>query len=231
MSEEIGRIERPEAVSFKGKRKLCVVPLIFEWSEAAAEYTALFNRYWEEVSEQLRNLSSRIGPVKYVFHEGADHSGDAAIAHLEKYTPKSHSIVVSLVNSGAVVAHLEDRELVSETLDWERFIMMGFASTKVARMVTENYRSAMKKRYDFMVTRINETIKPDETGVLFLREGYPIQYPSSIEVFSVSPPSLDEINRYLRNHPMELKDREIEPETSADDSTLDGTPASDVTGN
>lgn len=231
MSEEIGRIERPAAASFKGKRKLYVVPLIFEWPEADAEYTTLFSRYWREVAGQLNHLSERIGPVNYIFHEGTDYSGDAAIAHLKTYNPNSHEIVVSLVSSGAVVSKLEDRELVSESLDWERFIMMGFASTKVARLVTENYRSAMRNRYEYMVNTINETIQPDETGLLFIREGYPIQYPAGIEVFSVCPPSLDEITRYLRNHPGELKGENTEPEATTDDTKSDMTSTIDPTGN
>ena len=217
MAEEIGKIERPEAATFSGKRKLYVVPLLYLWPEAPEEYVSIFNRYWKDIGTQLKHLEQRIGPIKHVFHEGIDDTGEESLAALEEYNPSSYGLARAFMQSGARLAALEDRDLIAETMDWERFIMMGFSSAKVAKMATEQYRSSMKSRYDHLVKKIDEILQPDEAGVFFIREGHPIQFPKEIEVFSVFPPSLDEIHRYMRNRPPEEpKEAESEPADSAE---------------
>ena len=47
--------------------------------------------------------------------------------------------------------------------------------------------------------RIGETLKNDEAGLLFIREEHSVQFPSDVEVFSIFPPALDEIHRWLRD--------------------------------
>jgi hypothetical protein len=50
-----------------------------------------------------------------------------------------------------------------------------------------------------MATKIRETLEDDEAGLLFIREGHSVQFPSDIEVFSIFPPALDEIHRWYRD--------------------------------
>jgi hypothetical protein len=203
MAEELGKIERPEAAAFSGKRKLYVVPLLYRWPEAPKEYVSIFDRYWKDVAGQLKHLEQRIGAVKHIYHEGIDDPGEESFKTLEEYNPSSYNLALAFIQNGAALNAIEDRELISETMDWERFIMMGFSSANVAKLASERYRAAMKNRYDHIVKQIDETLKPDEAAVLFIREGHPIQFPKEIEVFSVFPPSLDEIHRYMRNRPAE----------------------------
>ena len=44
-----------------------------------------------------------------------------------------------------------------------------------------------------------ETLKDDEAGLLFIREEHSVQFPGDIEVFSIFPPTLNEIHRWLRD--------------------------------
>ncbi|APV44139.1 hypothetical protein Dform_00791 [Dehalogenimonas formicexedens] len=203
MAEELGKIQRPEVSTFKGKRKLYVVPLLYRWPEAPKEYVSLFDKYWKDVESQLKHLEQRIGAVKQIYHEGIDDTGEESFKALEEYNPSSYNLSRAFIERGAVLNSIEERELISETMDWERCIMMGFSSAKVAKLVTEQYREAMKNRYDHIVRQIDETLDPDEAGVLFIREGHPIQFPRDIEIFSVFPPSLDEVHRFMRNRPVE----------------------------
>jgi len=83
-------------------------------------------------------------------------------------------------------------------MDWERHLLIGFISQKVARIVSDFFNEASKKRYDFIIDKINETLKPKESALLFIREGHTIQFPGDIEVFTISPPALDDIYRWLR---------------------------------
>jgi len=98
-----------------------------------------------------------------------------------------------------VLEATEDKEMSEESIDWERHLLMGFISQKVAQMVSESYVAALRKRYEYIARRIDETLKANEVGLLFIREGHMVQFPQDIEVFSVAPPALDEIHRWQRD--------------------------------
>ena len=117
---------------------------------------------------------------------------------MEKLNPASHQIARDRCQSGGVLEATEDRELAEECMDWERCLLMGFMSQKAARMVSEFYVEASRKRYEHIAQRIDETMKEDDVGMLFIREGHMLQFPKDMEVFSVAPPALDEIRRWQR---------------------------------
>ena len=89
---------------------------------------------------------------------------------------------------------------------------MGFISQKVAKMVSEFYVEASRKRYEHIARRIDETLKTNEVGILFIREGHLVQFPQDIEVFSVAPPALDEIHRWQRERLATEKEEESKNE-------------------
>jgi hypothetical protein len=84
-------------------------------------------------------------------------------------------------------------------MDWQRCLMIGFMSDKVASKVSEFYVEAAKKRNEYIAKKVSETLKEDEAGLLFIREEHSVQFPSDIEVFSIFPPALDDIHRWYRD--------------------------------
>lgn len=217
MAEQLGSIEKPEAEQFIGKKKICLVPLLFCGEKAPPDYVEKFNRFWEQVNEQLTTLESRIGKVTHVYYESITESGENGLKVMEKINPPSFKIVKGKCQSGAVLEATEDKELSAECMDWERFIMMGFISQKVTKMVYESYVEASRKRYEHIANRIDETLKDSEAGILFIREDHQIQFPSHIEVFSVAPPALDDIHRWQRDLSTKAaKSEKQEPEPAAD---------------
>ncbi|MFC2071803.1 hypothetical protein ACFLUU_03675 [Chloroflexota bacterium] len=199
MTEKLGEIEKPEAENFTGKRKLYLVPLIFSGEEAPSEYVGKFNLYWEQVGEHVANLESKIGKVSHVYHESITLAGENGLELMEKLSPSSCRIAKDKCQSGAQLVMAEDKELADESVDWERHLLIGFVSEKVAKMLYEFYLDAYRKRYEHIARRIDDTLKANEAGILFIREGHMVQLPRDIEVFSVSPPALDEIRRWQRD--------------------------------
>ena len=199
MVEQLGKIEMPEAKHFTSKRKLYLVPLIFSGTEAPPEYVEKFNLYWEQVSQHVANLESKIGKVNRVYHESITMAGEDGLKVLEKLNHSSCQIAEDKCQNGAQFEAAEDKELAEESIDWERHLLMGFVSQKVARMVSDFFTEASRKRYEHIAGRINETLKDNEAAILFIREGHMMQFPPDIEVFSVAPPALDEIRRWLRD--------------------------------
>ena len=90
---------------------------------------------------------------------------------------------------------------------------MGFISQKVAKTVSEFYLEALRKRYEYIAKRIDDTLKANKAGVLFIREGHMVQFPQDVEVFSVAPPALDEIQRWQRNRLSQDKDKDKDSKT------------------
>ena len=199
MAEELGKITKPEAGQFVNKRKLYLIPLLYSWNEAPPEYTEMFERYWVQVREHIDNLESKMGTVNRIYHESISVGGEEGLNILEKINPLSFAIIKDKCDSGAQVEALEDREMVEEAMDWERHLLMGFISQTVARIVSENYTDASKKRYEYIGTKLDETFKENEAALIFIREDHHVQFPPDIEVFSVAPPALNELQRWVRD--------------------------------
>lgn len=198
MTDPLGKIEKPEAEQFKNKRKLCLVPLIFSGEGAPLEYKEKFDLYWEQANNHIVRLELKLGKVKHVYHESITVAGEEGLNLMEKLNPSSFGIAREKCQSAAVFEATEDRELAGESMDWERILLAGFVSQKVANVVSEAYVEVMKKRYEYIARVIDETLQDNEVGVLFIREGHAVQFPQDVEVFSVSPPVLDEIHRWRR---------------------------------
>jgi len=220
MTEQLGKIEKPEAGQFKEGKKLYLVPLIFSGEDTPAEYKERCHRYWQQVAEQLASLEEKIGKVNRVYHESISLSGEEGMKLAEKINQSCYQIAKSKCDNEATFEAFEDRELLEEIIDWERCLLLGFVTVKVASKVSEFYTETSKKRYEFMVSRITETLKDNEAGLLFITEGHRLQFPKDIEVFSISPPGLDEIHRWLRDEASkekELKETETETETETEE--------------
>jgi len=207
MAEQLGRIERLEAERFKKGKKLYVVPLIYSDEEAPGEYKERCNRYWQQVTEQLANLASKIGKVNHVYHESIFQCGEEGMGAMERLNPASHQIAKTQCDDGAILEAIEERGLFEEVMDWQRCLMLGLISDKVAGKVSESYVEASRKRNELMARKISETVKDDEAGLLFIGEGHSVQFPSDVEVFSVFPPALDDIHRWLRDQARPGMDR------------------------
>jgi hypothetical protein len=199
MAQELGKINKPEADSFKQGRRLLLVPLIYSYKDSPSEYTEKYELYWKQAIGHIANLEAKIGTVSRVYHESISLGGEDGLKIMEGLNPKSCQIAKQRCQDGATLEVIEDKELAEETIDWERCLFIGFLSDKVARKVSESYIEASRKRYEHISKKIDETLQTNEIGVLFIREGHLVQFPEDIEVFSISPPALDEIHRWFRD--------------------------------
>jgi len=199
MPEQLGKIERLEVERFKQGKKLYLVPLVYSGEDAPDEYKEKCSRYWQQVAEQLTNLASKIGRVNRVYHESIFQCGEDGMKAMERLNLSSYQIAKTQCDNGAILETIEERELFEEVMDWQRCLMLGFISDKVASKVSEFYVEAARKRNEFMAKKISETLKDNEAGLLFIREEHSVQFPSDVEVFSIFPPALDEIHRWYRD--------------------------------
>jgi hypothetical protein len=53
MSQELGKVEKPEVSSFRESRKVLQVPLIYAGKNSPADYLDLYEKYWQQVNEMV----------------------------------------------------------------------------------------------------------------------------------------------------------------------------------
>jgi hypothetical protein len=199
MSEELGKIEKPPAEKFRKGRRLLFVPLIYTGHEPPDGYLEKFDRYWAQVEGQLADLEARLGKVTRVFHELVTQAGEEGLKSIKELNEKSYQIAQARLEKGAGLEPIEDAEIQAEFLDWSRCLMLGLQSEKAFNLVYTSYREASQRRNKHMTKKLNESLKEDEVGLLFMREGHQVQFPEDVEVFYVAPPALDELKRWLRD--------------------------------
>jgi len=215
MSAELGKIERPPVDDFKKGRKLFFIPLIYWNKELPSDYLKIFNKYWKQVKEQIRDLELKLGQISKVYHELLPSAGEDGIKTLKELSDKSYQIIKNYVDKGSHLEVIEDTEVLTEFMDWSRCLTIGIQNQKVLEKIYQFYTEVSKNRDELMKKRIDETLEVDKIGVLFLREGHNVTFPSDIEVFYISPPALDEIKRWLRNQEIRHTQTDEDKEKSA----------------
>jgi hypothetical protein len=222
MSAELGKIEKPQVTDFKKGRRLYLVPLIYKGQSASQDFLEKFDKYWRQVEEHLNELEMKLGPAQKIYHELIPVAGEEGLEMLKGLNDKSYQVSEKRVKTGSQIESLEDDEILAEYMDWSRCLTIGLQSQKAVETIYHAYIDTGKKRNEFIARRIDETLKEDETGILFMGEGHQVQFPATVEVFYVSPPALDEINRWLRDRkspepekPAEKQPGEEKPESQA----------------
>lgn len=198
MSEELGKMEKPSVEEFEGKRKLLFIPFIYYGSEAPEEYREKLENYWRQVEDQIKDLELKLGGISRIYHELVPVGGDEGNTLVKELNEQGYKIVQLCLEKGAQLEALEDDDLLTELVDWSKCLTIGLQNEGVIGKVYQLYVDVNKKRNEHISSRIDETLKTDEVGILLMREGHQVQFPPDIQVFYIAPPALDETKRWLR---------------------------------
>jgi hypothetical protein len=193
----LGSTGKTDPSRFDGKKKLLLVPLIPIFPDMEEEIPDLLDRFWSEISSQIGNIETVLGTVKHIFHEMIHEEGDGGIQILTQIYPKSANFIKEYINSGAKLQALEDPEIWMELTDWQRCLSIGLISSKVFDIASKGYQEISIKRTNQLPNTINDLMKEDEVGLLFISEGHTVQFPSDIQIFYVSPPSAAELKNMM----------------------------------
>lgn len=215
MSEELGKIQKPDVESFKKGKKLFFVPVIYYAEGVPEGYVELLNKYWEQVGKQIEELTSKLGAVKKIFHELIDVGGEQGAEAIQSLSERSFNIIKKLMDGKAEMEALEQTDILTEYMDWNRCLMIGLQNPDVMTKVYESYTETGKKRNEAISQKLGESLKDNEIGVLFMRENHQVQFPPDMQVFYVAPPALDEIKRFLREQEEKAAREDIVSENPA----------------
>ncbi len=198
MPEELGKIEKHPVDDYRTGRKLFLAPLIFTPREPPPDFLKLVQGYWSQVEAQVSKLETTLSEVNKVYHELIPAGGKEGLKAIKELNSGSYQVVNTRLKKGAKLQPIEDIELLTEFMDWSKCLAVGLQNSRVFARVYESYTEAQKRRDSHLAQQIDETLKNDESGILLMREGHQVQFPSDIQVFYIAPPSLDEIKRWLR---------------------------------
>jgi hypothetical protein len=212
MSEELGKIEKPQVEDFKSGRKLFFVPLIVSSKELPKEYGDKCSHYWEQVESQISGLTLKLGNVNRIFHELVPESGEKGLEQLKELKLGSLEIVQSEISRGAVLEAVEDSDIMAELMDLSRCLSIGLQSKKVFSKIFELYNEVHTRRNDFIFKKLQDTLKENEIALLIMEEGHHVKFPEDMKVFYIAPPALDEIKRWLRDYDAKVRAGEYHPE-------------------
>ena len=202
-AQELGRVERPPADRFQGKRRLLLVPLMLapppDLMEQDPEPQAIYNRYWDQVRTQVDALASALEGLHRIYHESMFEGGEAGLAYLEMADPNARALAQVRFQAGATLEATESVDLISQSVDLQRCLMLPLTNDGVADRLEQWLSESTRGRYEYIAGQIDRTLQPDETGLLLIGERHQVQFPDDIEVFYVAPPALDEYRRWLQN--------------------------------
>lgn len=197
MAEELGNVGKAPAGDIMTSRKVYMVTLVQPSPGAPAGFEERYNAYWNAVEEQVSQLESKAGTVMRVFAEGVIGRGDDAMLMVQQTNPGAHKLVRQRVSAGAVFEEFEDTDLFGQVIDWGRCLQSGLINRTVADTIQAHYQEAADKRVSHLHTRLDEAILESEAALLL--GGDPnITLPEGVERFIVSPPELDELERWVQ---------------------------------
>ncbi len=231
MTQELGRISRPSVEQYRGRRKLILLPLVYSPAPDEPDGAAALQNYWDQAQTQASALENALGGLQRVYHESVTAGESEGLEQLRSGDLRSHALVSLKCESGAMLEATEDIEILLETLDLQRCLMMPMASSTVASRLQEWHAEANRRRYEHIADRVDSTLEEDSVGLLLISERHQVQFPPDIEVFYVSPPALDEFRRWLQNWAARQQQAAVDAATAQfsaeeaeDESTIDTPP-------
>ena len=123
-------------------------------------------KLWDEIERVVRSLP--ITPGLRIYQDGLPVCGrESEIASdLAQSGSRNHQLLLWLQERGAALMGTESAELLVEEFELAQAAVLSKTATK-ARSDTVGV-AVLEKRDRFIASRINDTLRPGETGLLFL---------------------------------------------------------------
>ncbi len=197
---ELGRIQKPNVDEFGGKRKLYCVANIYPIQDAPEDYRELADKYWDEVVRQIEKIENA-GKAGKIFCELISEQTDEELGLLKKINERIHQIIKQRLDEGDTLIPLESKEIFGPYTDWGNCLRVVFTK-EVFTKVLDFFMEFSEKRSQHILKVIDDNLGEAEAGLLIMKDEdrARLQFPRDIEVFLITPPSYDDIVRWLRDN-------------------------------
>ena len=217
MSEELGKISKPQADNVQLKRKLYLVQNIQNYFPENKDFENLLLEYWNSISDQLDNLEKTAGTINYIYIEGMYQEYDLASKLLNENNKWCLNTIDSRIKSGSNYKKIEDENNYKELIDWTRIAQLGFVSENAKEVTEKNYKNIITERSKIIHDELNGLNEGE--AALFIISSGSHKFPDDMEIFNVIPPSLDKMNRWItenQNNLQQKNEKEVQNEGEQD---------------
>lgn len=132
----------------------------------------MVDRIWTAIEQAINALDLQFEKVR-LYQDGLPVCGREMeiIADLAGTGSRNHRLLMQLTRKGAALMGTESPELLLEEYHLIKQTVSGRHGTTGAETARKRHEGAdnlLKKRDQFIAQRINDTLGPDETGIIFL---------------------------------------------------------------
>jgi hypothetical protein len=194
---ELGRIEKPTLDSFAGKRKLYIVRSLNAPDGSTDEFRKLIQKYWDDIVSQVGKLEAA-GKIKKIFCEHILSADASALEEIAAYNERAAELIRAKSVEGAIIFPLEKEEIYGPLIDWRNCLEVVVTSEVFEQVL--GFYDLVKKRLEHIQKVIEEGLDREESGLLLTTEELKskVLFADDIELFSVTPPSYEDLLRQAR---------------------------------
>lgn len=132
----------------------------------------LIDQAWSQIESIVTRLNIPAHTIR-LYQDGLPVCGKEheIVQDLARSDSRNHRLLLSLVEKGAVLMGTESPELLVEEYELFKHLLSSERSSDTSMNTTDAKalsESLLKQRDRFIADRINRTLKPGETGILFL---------------------------------------------------------------
>lgn len=137
------------------------------------KHTDTVNGYWAAIQSYFENIDVYVPEIK-IYQDGMFVDGEMAMKLIKdgvKSGSKNSEIVLNLITRGAILVKTEDFKMVKDEYDGLQLIIKS--KTNIKKLIQLFRYKILKpiflrRRDRFIADTIDETLKPNETGILFI---------------------------------------------------------------
>ena len=137
------------------------------------KHTDTVNGYWAAIESYFEIIDLYIKGIK-IYQDGMFVDGEMALKLIRdgvKSGSKNSAIVANLINRGAILMKTEDFKMVKDEYDGLQSIIKS--KTNIQKLIQLlRYKMSkpifLRRRDRFIAANIDETLEPNETGILFI---------------------------------------------------------------
>jgi hypothetical protein len=133
------------------------------------------SEFWNYVNERLAKLS---GKIDRIYRDGICRDAREALSQLCSMDSENCLAVKCLVENGARFVATEDPILVGESESWATMLKNQQSNSVIRELFQEN----LEERIRYISNRIEQTLKNNEIGVLFLEPNLRVELSKDIKI-------------------------------------------------
>jgi len=152
------------------------------------ENQARIKKFWDEVEKAIDKLKLDYNKVK-IYQDGLPCTDQELIMKIIDKTAasgsKNYEIVKKLVEKGARIEGTESKDLLLEELKYIKAFVgakSGLTKEYAKREYDKIKDELLKKRDEFIVGRIDRTLRDNETGILFIGAHHAVKSKLPMEI-------------------------------------------------